>query len=524
MIDQTDSREKARLRVDSRLVAAVVLVILLLLLLVLRCQQPQQTRYFVEREVLLSGPPAQIDAVVRQVARDLANQGVELQLVERIALEFLSQVPPGCDALAAVLAGSDEYVVDRYTFAGGDLAVEEMVRRLQEAAGDRPVRPEPNYLTSSPWSIAGSPWSIAGSPWSIAGSPWSIAGSPWSIAGSPAGTAVSAMANAAFRDQWAFGKDGIRLATAGERSLGRGVLVAIMDTSPFPVTVSRIYLATDPPFEMDLQHMLPGGPFTHAEDAPDIRDHGLFAAGLVHAVAPESEIRLVRVLDDTGQGDLQTLNRAIVAFIDEVISRRGTPESQQGAGLRGAVMNLSLGVHPPPDAEEQGLPEEISSLQTILAAAQCLDIVTVAAAGNDSAEAESPYPAQIPASWSSTIGVAASNEHGELACFSNEGEILAPGGDGGPDAGDCEPMFHRCTGDCPYALISLSLASPTGYRYWTGTSFSTPLVSGLAAAVVDGGGGWLPPEEVRTRLVDGGRASTAPDPGVVVVDVNSTAP
>jgi subtilisin family serine protease len=239
------------------------------------------------------------------------------------------------------------------------------------------------------------------------------------------------------------------------------------------------------------------------EEAPDVSDHGLFAAGLVHAVAPESEIQLIRVLDDTGQGDLQTLNRSLQVFINETLVERDR--------LKGAVINLSLGVHPPPDAEEKGLPEDITSLNVLLSAARCYGIVVVASSGNDSADSQTPLPMQIPARWDSTLGVSASNINQDLACFSNVGEVSAPGGDGGPVPPSCEQVLHTCTGDCPYGLISLSSTSSTGYAYWNGTSFSAPLVSGLAAVIIDTEGAWSHPDLVFETL----RNSAAASRGVV---------
>jgi subtilisin family serine protease len=114
------------------------------------------------------------------------------------------------------------------------------------------------------------------------------------------------------------------------------------------------------------------------------------------------------------------------------------------------------------------------------------------------AEALSPH---LPAAYPSVIGVAASNTSRERSCFSNWADVSAPGGEGGlgevPDLStdelfdtipsSCAPVSNECKGNCPNALISMSTSSPTGYAYWTGTSFSTPLVSGLAALIFDAG-------------------------------------
>jgi subtilisin family serine protease len=108
----------------------------------------------------------------------------------------------------------------------------------------------------------------------------------------------------------------------------------------------------------------------------------------------------------------------------------------------------------------------------------------VAAAGNDSAPEGAPEAPNFPAIWDRLLlGVAASNISGELSCFSNYGEILAPGGDGGVAPPQCEQTIHLCTGqpDCKYGLISLSLLSPSGFIYWNGSSFAAPLASGAAA-------------------------------------------
>jgi subtilisin family serine protease len=106
--------------------------------------------------------------------------------------------------------------------------------------------------------------------------------------------------------------------------------------------------------------------------------------------------------------------------------------------------------------------------------------------------------------------VAASNISKTLACFSNAGEVAAPGGDG--ERPGCRQVIDQCAriektraadGGCPFALLSLSLVSNTGYAYWNGTSFSAPLVSGLAALILEAEGDAVSTDEIYVKIKDG---------------------
>jgi hypothetical protein len=72
----------------------------------------------------------------------------------------------------------------------------------------------------------------------------------------------------------------------------------------------------------------------------DIADHGLFATGIVHDVAPRAQIRLIRVLNDHGAGDSQVLIATLAALLGDEKLRPG-PE-------RRLIVNLSLAVDLPP--------------------------------------------------------------------------------------------------------------------------------------------------------------------------------
>ncbi len=258
----------------------------------------------------------------------------------------------------------------------------------------------------------------------------------------------------------------------------------------------------------------------------DISDHGLFVAGMIHAVAPKSDIHLYQVLDQYGCGDLYTLITQLHTFISQV-------EADRQAGLlKGAVINLSLGVLRPrasdaftgtievtqtDDVTQYMLAltptEQLAQAYALLAddpvrsllftmyAADQMHITVVAAAGNDSWRDQYQTQARFgpqtrPAAYPFVIGVAGSNANRQRSCFSNWGDVSAPAGEGGlglvPVVSDTEviSVTSTCAASFETPLVGpvrFSQRYGQGYATWNGTSFATPLVSGLAALVLEAG-------------------------------------
>jgi len=537
-------------------VLALLCVLLVLLLQAPNLRKQQTEQRFVPDQVLLSGSKNQVAEVAAEAQNILraSYPAISFTLVSTATLGDLATIAPNCDLISQT-TDAGGYVVRQYQVVNGP-SIQQVTEAIQLAKTKltfNDVGQDLNWVTGrppltvggNPWGPEGSPWGPEGSPWGPEGSPWGPEGSPWGKVSSPTGSQVLDIASEAFRTQWAFSTTvGIRSEAAmaknvagNPRQLGENVLVGVFDTSPFPVPMRQVTfdMPSGIPLTLALRHPIAGGQPMQNADKGRVPNHGLFVAGLIHAVAPNSQIELIRVLDDTGQGDLQTLNRALVEFLQRVGSQPGSASPVQQTppegGFSGGVINLSLGIHVLPEERAQGLPTEVQSLRRVLdIATQCFPVVVVAASGNDSADTTTALEAEIPAIWGSDasfparqklIGIGASTKQSDRACFSNTGEVAAPGGDGGVRPQLCQQLITACEGDCEYGLLSLSISSPTGYTYWNGTSFSAPLVSGQVAFLLDRG---VSPNNVKPCILRTARQNPMANAGtgLAIVDVQSS--
>lgn len=416
--------------------------------------------YFVAGQLIVTGPNSQITSLAS------ISPTLNLTLIRSLNLNYFKDLPAGT-LPDFTTAQYQQLVMNQYSIKSADpQPVEDKVRALNVLARDRglSVYVDPNYLIACPAEP--------------------VSSDPWSIGGSPFGGGIGTTTQAVFWQQWAFDTThGIGLLKNGAYTrpwTGKGVQVAVFDTSPFAGsgTVTRQINVTwiSPTLTLTDKHLdlssYPGSKCTH-----DVRDHGLAVAGLIHAIAPQSSIKLVRVLNDSGQGDLATLNGELDVFVRQII-----PLSK-----RRAVINLSLGVNVPqmavPLDPRLNETSNVVAIKTWASAATGFRIVMVAAAGNDSG-VNSVQATQRPGSYPAGIGVAASNQARGRSCFSNRGEIAAPGGDGHTaDTGCAASVLTDCPKQPDLCVISLASQSPN-YAYWAGTSFAAPLVTGLAAWIL----------------------------------------
>ncbi len=469
--------------------------------------------FYIQDQLILTGPETLLD--------DLAQpqRGARLERLERLRFSELGDQVLNCPGLPHSAAPGKGLVIDLYRITGQFPDIARTIERINNLLGGQAgqIAKDPNWLTGHPFEAEGSPFEAEGSPFEAEGS---------------SSGPLSGLAQAEFfMKQWAFRN----IELGSPQFTGQGVRVGIFDTSPYQgvapdtATVKSVVLAQTPAdLALNVLHPTPSATLAPASGpAIDVRNHGYYIAGLVHALAPGSDIRLVRVLGNDNRGDLFTLLKAVFNFLKEAVNDQANPPA-------GLVINLSLGVRVAPDEARFGLPGAIVALQYMQNAARCLGAVTAAAAGNNSAPNPAlPEPANLPARWVSGMGVAASTIENRRACFSNQGHIAAPGGDGraiGKDGdGECKPRTTDCQdADCPAAVVGPVILPPytdenkTAYLFWSGSSFSAPLVSGLAALVIQAGQGQFTPNQVEALITCGATPTDDPNLGAGVINVRRT--
>jgi hypothetical protein len=346
--------------------------------------------------------------------------------------------------------------------------------------------------------------------------------------------------------QWSFFFRDPRLNELVERATDPNVVVAVLDTSPSarqvaaaaarfsgnrllqrvvdPVAAVRLEEPLSVPtayFAPHLGDVVPGWREGRSGVLPDdsaylMPDHGLFAAGIVRDLAPAAEVHLLRILSDYGVGDLLA--------ITHVLSR--LPDLFLTDPKRRLVVNLSLVADLPPSEEllEFWLPNTARDPKTLIprfadvcsilgAIHGCLSrtidwvaqhrdrVLIVAAAGNDALGRPLRPEPRLPARYDDVLGVAAVRRSGQAASFSNRGDAVVMGNGVAVLGGNALPDPVNPTTRSPVVDTTTSPAdavvgifsadrlpidgqpNESGWVFWAGTSFATPIASAIAADV-----------------------------------------
>lgn len=179
--------------------------------------------------------------------------------------------------------------------------------------------------------------------------------------------------------------------------------------------------------------------------------------GGIVGVARNARIMPIRVLSAAGEGTEFSIVKGVLWAANH--------------GAR--VINMSLG-----SCDENGCaPGSVTGAEA-MEQAHALGAVLVAATGNEGIE-EFSYPAGYPY----VIGVGATDAADRITYYSNTGpglDVVAPGGGGSFFCDDSEDIIAATLATEPYCVGTPSSALTTE----AGTSFSSPIVAGLAAVLL----------------------------------------
>lgn len=183
--------------------------------------------------------------------------------------------------------------------------------------------------------------------------------------------------------------------------------------------------------------------------------HGTFVAGVISCLAPDTRVEVEGVLTHGGA----VYESEIVAQLHEAINDDDHPQ----------VISISAGTHTRGDFASLGF--------ALLGEANRLherdDVLIVAAAGNDGSD--KPF---WPAAFDWVVGVGSVDPDAGASDFSNVGpwvDVFARGR-------DLVNAFPKGTYTCYEPPNVGQVRTFDGLAQWSGTSFSTPVVTGLIAA------------------------------------------
>jgi hypothetical protein len=241
-------------------------------------------------------------------------------------------------------------------------------------------------------------------------------------------------------------------------------------------------------------------PFSH-----DVVGHGTFVSSIiasnsigVGAVAPQSKLTMVRVLDDDGVGSQFAVVSGILYATDSLAN----------------VINMSIGGYFARDSSDQLA--FVDFFQRVVDYAFQRGTLVVAAAGNESVDwnAAQAYFGNSPGSYVDSLEVPAGLHHvmsigatgpvfqtnfDQIAEYSNYGKagvgVFAPGGN---VLTDIQKDF--IPGACSSASICTGIED--GYVWEAGTSFASPMVAGEAAVVRANSGGVVNGQVLETCLLN----------------------
>jgi hypothetical protein len=239
-------------------------------------------------------------------------------------------------------------------------------------------------------------------------------------------------------------------AQTDNREAGRGVRVSVVDSGWYAAAETNPetpWLAGN--IEGDLETVNPAAIHPYA-------GHGTFVAGVIRCLAPATYIEIEGVLTKAGA----VYESEITKELNEAMTDEDRPQ----------LISISAGCRTRRDLGLIGF-EALAEKYELTKGDGA--VLVVAAAGNDATKRPF-YPAAYP--W--VLSVGALDEDMTVSDFSNYGDWV----DVYAHGRDLVNAFPTGTYTCHEPAHAGEVRSFTGMAQWSGTSFATPVVTGLVAA------------------------------------------
>lgn len=257
----------------------------------------------------------------------------------------------------------------------------------------------------------------------------------------PSRPAAAANAKLSAKDRWHLAAVGLPARRRKADVSGHGVTVAVLDTGiddSHPEIAGRISAA----YEFDIA----ARQTRKLAQSVDTHGHGTHVAGLICGktvgVAPGAKV-MNGILIPGGHGSLANFVMALewAALQTEV-----------------QIVNISAGIR-----------GWVDGMQSVISDLLLVGVLPVVAIGN-----EGRNQTRSPGNYSQVVSVGAVNQNGKVSSFSSGGSIVTP---------------ERQQYYVPDVVVPgegvFSCVMGGGYEAWNGTSMATPIVSGLAALLIE---------------------------------------
>jgi hypothetical protein len=277
--------------------------------------------------------------------------------------------------------------------------------------------------------------------------------------------------------------------------VGAGVLIALLDEG-FNGYASHQALAARPPAPGHTRDFVEGDTLVSSALAPSLHRHGTWCYGQIAGNLPGQYV-------GAAWGASFALARTEDSGSETPVEMLGWAQGAEWADSLGAdIISSSLGYYafdsPHPSYTYADMDGHTTTVSQAAQIAASKGILVVTAAGNEGDRPWHHLIAPADVDGDSVIAVGAVDAAGAPASFSSYG----PSADG------------RVKPDLAARGVGVPLLSPSvpdGYESHSGTSFSTPLIAGLAACLMQARPSWRPVDVVRALRETASRSAFPDD-------------